>query len=85
VGKPRLEVNIESFELQPVRVAVCSEAGVNLPGFGLDDCQVEYDHNKVYTPVRWKDRADLAELRGKKIRLQFEVRGAALYSFRFTG
>jgi len=85
VNRPRLEVNVESFELQPVRVAVCSEDGMSLPGFGLDDSQAEYDHSKVYTTVWWKNRRDLTELRGKKVRLRFEVRGAALYSFRFTG
>ena len=31
------------------------------------------------------EKADLGELRGKKVRLHFEVKGAALYAYRFTG
>jgi hypothetical protein len=55
-----------------------------LPGYGADDCRADYDAKRVYTPVRWKDNADLGGLRGRKVRLHFEVRGAALYSYRFV-
>lgn len=84
LARPRLEVNVESFELQPIRVAVVDEAGKALPGFGLEDSQVTYDGGKVYSPVRWKGGADLSGLVGRRVKLHFEVRGAALYGYRFV-
>lgn len=85
VGRPRLEVNVESFELNPLRVAVTDADGKALPGYGFDDCRIEYDAGKVYTPVQWKEKPDLRELRGRRVKLQFAIKGAALYSYRFVG
>jgi hypothetical protein len=85
VVRPRLEVNVESFELGPIRIAVTDADGKPLPGYGLDDCRIEYDAGQVYTPVRWAEKADLRELRGKRVKLQFEIKGAALYGYRFVG
>lgn len=83
--QPGLKVNVESFELAPIRVALSNADGQALPGYGLDDCRIEYDPASIYTPVRWKNKADLSELRGRSVKLHFEVKGAALYSFRFVG
>jgi hypothetical protein len=55
-----------------------------LPGFGFDECQMNYDPRQVYTRVRWKQHADLASLQGQPIRLSFRVATALLYSYRFS-
>jgi hypothetical protein len=84
VTRPRLEINVESFELLPQRVALSGADGSMLPGYGLDNCQVEYDAARVYTPVRWKGKESLKELQGKKVKLHVEIKGAALYGVRFV-
>lgn len=84
ITRPALEINVESFELHPLRVAVTTADGKELPGFGFDDCRIEYDAKRTYTSVRWKAHADLRSLRGQRVKLQFEIKGAALYSYRFV-
>ena len=81
---PRLEVNVESFELSPIRVAISTPEGSMLPGYGFDECRADYEAQRIYTPVRWQTKPDLSELRGKTIKLHFEIKGAALYSYRFV-
>jgi hypothetical protein len=66
-----------------VRVAVASPGGEILPGYGLDDSQIRVQPDQVYTPVRWREKEDLAGLRGEKVELQFEIKGAVLYGYRF--
>ena len=84
VTAPRLEVNVESFELSPIRLAISTPEGTMLPGYGFDECHTDYDGQRVYTPVHWQTKPDLSELRGKMIKLHFEIRGAALYAYRFV-
>ncbi len=81
---PHLDVNIELLEATPLQVAVVDAEGTPLPGFGFDECQMNYDPRQVYTRVRWKQRADLTSLQGQPIRLAFRVATALLYSYRFS-
>ena len=84
VTRAGLELNVEPFELQPARVGIAGEDGAMLEGYGLDDCEVRLQPGRVYTPIHWRQRSGLGELRGKKVRLHIEVNGAALYAFRFA-
>lgn len=77
-----LEVNVEGFDHTRVRVAILKDGKV-LPGFGCDESQCMVTNNEVYQPVTWK-RVKLAELRGEKVSLRFEIKGACLYGFRFA-
>lgn len=55
------------------------EGRTALPGWGADDCApVTGDH--VRAELRWQGR-ELAELRGKSVRIRFHLRNADLYSF----
>jgi hypothetical protein len=83
VKRPQLEVNLESFESTPLRVAVSTPDGDVLPGFGFDDCRVIIDTRKVHSRVDWKVRPNLSELRGRQVKLHFEIKGSAFYSYRF--
>jgi hypothetical protein len=84
VTRGRLEVNVESLELAPVRVAVCTQDGAAIAGYDFADCQVDYQPDRTYSPVRWRDKKDLSELVGQTVQLQFEIKGAVLYSYRFV-
>ena len=61
-----------------VRVAALDEEGGALPGLGLDEC-VPMVENRLDAPVVWKDGKGLGER--KRVRLKFELRRAALFSF----
>jgi hypothetical protein len=84
VSGQRLEINVESLEHLPVRVAVSEPGGAMLPGYSLEESDVPVQRERIYTPVRWKARPDLSELRGKTVSLHFEVRGAILYGYRLA-
>jgi hypothetical protein len=78
-----LTINIEPGVWgKGVRVGLLDESGASIPGYGLDACEpVMVDG--VRLPVRWKDRAGLAPLRGRRVKLLFEITGATLYAFAF--
>jgi hypothetical protein len=77
VSRCELEVNVESLELTPVRVAVSAEDGSPLTGFDLADCQVDYRADRIYSPVRWNGK-DLSALVGQTVRLTIEIKGGIL-------
>ncbi len=83
LSKPELELNVEMLDRARVRVAIGDETDQPIAGFGYGDCIVEINPTKLYTQVRWKGKS-LAELRGKLITLHVEIRGAIVYSYRFT-
>ncbi|MBW3599681.1 MAG: hypothetical protein KY475_20725 [Planctomycetes bacterium] len=83
IQKPRLEINAEFFEHTPIHVALSAPDGAILPGYGFDNSQVPVNLDSIYTPVRWKNKPDLSELRGKAAAIQFQIKGAALYGYRF--
>ena len=63
-----------------VRVAVLSAMGDPIPGFRIGDCKPMYQSG--VHEVSWGN-ADLRKLQGQRIRLRFQFRHAALYSFQF--
>lgn len=73
----------EFLEHIPVRAAVASPDGNVLPGYSFEDSTIPVNLETAYTPVRWKTKPDVSELQGREVSLQFEIQGAALYSFRF--
>ena len=61
-----------------IRVAVLDEQGRAIPGLGLDDC-IPLAEDALDVQVAWKGR-DALDVQGR-LRLQFELREAALFSF----
>ena len=59
-----------------IRVAV-----LDTEGFGLDDCLPITD-NVTDAPVQWKGGKGLSALKGKTVRLKFQLTAASLYAFR---
>jgi len=52
-------------------------------GFSFNDC-APAQADGVELPVRWRNRPDTADLRGRPVRLRFYVRNADLYGFRIA-
>lgn len=71
----RLSADAEGGTL---RVAV-----VDANGLGMDDCE-QITTNVTDGLVSWRGGHDLTMLKGKSIRLRFELKAAKLYAFSFT-
>ena len=77
----RLQVNAWTHFGGKVRVEVCDESGAPIEGYTLADC-VGLTGDSLFDEVHFQEREDLAELRGKPVRLHFKLTRGRLYSFR---
>lgn len=66
-----------------LRAELQDEAGKPLPGFSLAD-STPVTGDGISRPVRWKNDPDLKALAGRTVRLRFELKNGALYSFGFA-
>lgn len=78
-----LSINVVS-DYGEVHVEVLDEAGKPIPGYTREDC-IPVALDSIDAPVTWKDRASVAELAGRTVKLRFHLRNARLYSYRCTG
>ena len=63
-----------------LRVACRDEAGEDIPGFSLDDCE-GFIGNSTRAEIRWKDSSGIGKLIGRPVRLHFQLDRGDLYSF----
>ena len=66
-----------------MRVEIQDADGKPVPGFALDDCNLQYG-DQLDRIIMWKTGADVSQLADKPVRLLFELKDADLYSFQFT-
>lgn len=74
---PRIPPHFDECDL---RAALCDQSGGVLPGFTIERSTVITRSGEQ--EISWSG-ADLATLAGKPVRIRFELRNAALYSFQF--
>ena len=77
-----LYLNYATSAVGSVRIGIVDESGKALRGFRLEDCDEIYG-NELEKMVTWKGKGDVSKLRGKAVRLVFELRDADLFSFQF--
>jgi hypothetical protein len=63
-----------------LRVEVCTEQGIPIPGFTAADCP-PLTGNQTKMGVRWQANASLARLAGQPVRFRFYLQHGDLYSF----
>jgi hypothetical protein len=80
----RLEVNIDVAAMGEARVEIQDAQGKPIPGFTLDQCRRILVNDVAHT-VHWGQRADVASLAGKPVRLKIAMRSAKLFAFQFVG
>ena len=51
-----------------------------IPGYAEADC-IPISVDDVRASVKWRERASVAELRGRPVKLRFVLRNARLYSY----
>ena len=75
----RLTVNAAAPEGR-VTVEILDESGRPVAGYGRNDCLLTaFDSTRQ--EVAWREKADLASLRGQPVRLRFHLQNADLYGF----
>jgi hypothetical protein len=71
---------------EPLRISADGRAGairvavVDTPGFELDQCH-PIRQDVTDQEINWNGRASFAALKGKTVRLKFELDSAKLYAF----
>ena len=83
IDKPKLALNVEPLLNCEVRLAVYGTDGVVIEGYEHENSQITVDPDQLYCEARWANKADLSELMGRRAFLHFQIKGAALYSYRF--
>ena len=63
-----------------IRAEAQDEHGAVLPGYSLADC-VPFHGDATRQRLTWNNAPDLGGLRGKVVRLRFEIKNAAIYAF----
>ena len=79
----RLGINFSTSAAGTVRAELQENYGRPIPGFTLDDCDLQYG-DELDRTITWKGNRDVGQLAGRPIRLRFEIKDADLYSFRFS-
>ncbi|PYY04992.1 MAG: hypothetical protein DMG69_28225 [Acidobacteria bacterium] len=65
-----------------LRAEILDEDGNRLPGYGAGDCSPIRSDNMRHL-VRWRGKTNVADLRGKHVKLRFTLHDGDLYSFWF--
>jgi len=79
----RLGINFSTSAAGTVRVEIQDDYGRPIPGFTLEECDLQYG-DELDRTISWKKSRDVSKLAAKPVRLRFELRDADLYSFRFA-
>ena len=79
-----LHVNVDSWRGRLRAEVLDAEDGRPVAGYARDD-SIPAVVDSIDETLSWRDRADLSELRGQKVRLRFSLLRAELYSFWFAG
>lgn len=77
-----LQVNADA-EKGELRVEIVDQAGKPIEGLAAADCQ-PITRDGLRHNVTWSAKKQLADLKGRTIRLRFVVKDVELYSFRFV-
>jgi hypothetical protein len=76
----RLQMNVDARRGE-AKVGVLDAEGEPIAGYTLDEAWGYRGVDELRLEPRWKDRLDLEALKGRVIRLQFQLQNATLYSF----
>jgi hypothetical protein len=79
----QLELNYSTSAAGSIRVELQEPSGTPLPGFTLSDAP-ELIGDEIDRAYKWKNTQDVSSLRGKPVRLRFQLRDADLFSYRFS-
>ncbi|MCB1211076.1 MAG: hypothetical protein KDK97_17265 [Verrucomicrobiales bacterium] len=79
----RLSLNFSTSAAGGVKVGIEDAAGKPIPGFSVDDCQMQIG-NEIDRTVTWKSGTDIGTIVGKPVRLRFSMKDADVFAFQFV-
>ena len=79
----QMSLNFSTSAAGGVKVGIEDVDGKPIPGFSIDDCQMQIG-NELDRKVTWKSGTDVSALSGKPVRLRFSMKDADIFSFQFT-
>ncbi|MFC1451949.1 hypothetical protein ACFLSJ_01230 [Verrucomicrobiota bacterium] len=82
-GGSGLSVNMNTTAMGTARVVLLNRNKRPVKGFAAGDCDV-IQGNFAKKQVTWRGSGDVSSLRGKPVRLRFDMRAAKLYAFEFS-
>ena len=77
-----LALNFSTSAAGGVKVGFETADGQPIPGFAVEDCQVQIG-NELDRKVTWKSGTDVSALAGKPVRLRFSMKDADVFAFQF--
>jgi len=80
----QLLLNVDTSSSGELRVEIQDEAGKQIPGLTLNDCDIIHTANEINRPVKWNGKKEISSLEGKPVRLRFVMRDVDLYAFQFA-
>jgi hypothetical protein len=78
----RIEINARTSRSGSLKVEL-RESGKTVPGYSFEE-SIPFQGDEVWTSCRWKGKADVAALSGKKVEVAFELASAKLFACRFA-
>ncbi len=79
----RLWLNFSTSAAGEIRVGLLDGAsGQPIAGYAIEDCRPVIG-NEIERAVRWKGGPSVSQVAGRPIRLQFALRDADLFAYRF--
>lgn len=80
----QLHLNVDSWRGKVLVEVIDAASGEPMADYSKDDC-APTTINSIDYIMRWKEKADLTELRGRTVRLRFHLWQAEIYSFWIGG
>jgi hypothetical protein len=77
-----MTVNARMTPSGHVKVAVLDTAFKPLPGYTIED-SIAITGDELFAKVRWRERENMDELKGKTVIIEVQVREGELYALRF--
>ena len=77
-----LNINVSTSAAGSVRIGLLDGHGQTIEGFAVEDCD-EIVGDRIVRGVSWKGRTDVSALKGKPVRLAFELKDADVFSVLF--
>jgi hypothetical protein len=83
-GQP-IEINARTTRSGSVEVELwdCEAGGNPIAGFTLEEC-IAFRGDAIWTPLRWKGKVDLSELKGRTIQLRIRLSSAKIFGYRLV-
>jgi len=80
-----IEINARTTRAGSVEVELwdCVAGGKPITGFTFDEC-LPFRGDELWTPLRWKGKADLSELKGRTIQLHIRLCSAKVFGYRLA-